>query len=94
LTVPSAPGATGVQSSAAKPAAPVAATKAPIGIAVTCSCGRSLRAPESLKGRAAKCPGCGSMIQIPPAESAEVDIFSIDPLMRSDPLFAGLPAVG
>lgn len=31
------------------------------------------------------------MIQIPPAESAEVDIFSIDPLMRSDPLFAALP---
>jgi hypothetical protein len=60
-------------------------------LAVTCTCGRSFRAPDSLRGRTAKCPACGGPIQIPPAQPAEVDLFSIDPLMAADP-FAAKPA--
>ncbi|MCI0362105.1 MAG: DUF1559 domain-containing protein [Planctomycetaceae bacterium] len=79
---------------AQKPRPPAAANKPATGIAVTCACGRTLRAPESLRGRSAKCPSCGGLVQVPPAPSAEIDIFGIDPLMSSDPLAgpAGFPA--
>src|SRR5262245_53700908 len=71
-----------------------AATPAPVpaesGLVVSCACGRSFRASQSLRGRTARCPACGGPISIPPAESAEVDLFGIDPLMNSDPLAAAM----
>ena len=40
-------------------------------IVVRCSCGKSLRAPDSLAGKAARCPACKSPLRIPADSSGE-----------------------
>ena len=39
-------------------------------IRVTCTCGKSLNAPDTLAGKKAKCPGCGRVLSIPGAGAA------------------------
>ena len=34
-------------------------------ISVTCSCGRRLKAPDTIAGRRARCPACGVMVTVP-----------------------------
>ena len=42
-------------------------------IKVTCSCGKTLTAPDAAAGKRAKCPGCGQVITIPaPVQEAEL----------------------
>lgn len=43
-------------------------------ISVNCECGKSLRAPDSLAGKKAKCPQCGAVVSLPAAVvNAELD---------------------
>jgi hypothetical protein len=56
-----------------------------------------LAAPESLRGKMAKCPGCGNLLSVPtattaapaPISTAEPDIFGIGSLAAHDPFAAG-----
>jgi predicted RNA-binding Zn-ribbon protein involved in translation (DUF1610 family) len=42
-------------------------------IQVTCSCGKTLTAPDAAAGKRAKCPGCGQVITVPaPIQEAEL----------------------
>ncbi len=42
-------------------------------IKVTCSCGKTLTAPDAAAGKRAKCPGCGQVITVPaPVQDAEL----------------------
>jgi hypothetical protein len=36
-------------------------------IEVSCSCGKSLKAPDAAAGKKGRCPGCGAVLAIPPA---------------------------
>jgi hypothetical protein len=39
-------------------------------IAVTCTCGKSMRAKDELAGKRVRCPGCGAAVTIPAVASA------------------------
>ena len=40
-------------------------------IAVQCSCGKTLQAPERLAGKTARCPACKTVVAIPLADDLE-----------------------
>src|SRR3954465_678146 len=42
-------------------------------IGVSCACGKRLSSKDELAGRRAKCPGCGTVLQIPLGEAAAFD---------------------
>ena len=57
-------------------------------ISVSCSCGKTLKAPASAAGKTAKCPACGTPLTIPapaPAGEPEVD-FDLVPKPPEDPV--------
>lgn len=82
------------------------AQPAAAGLVVSCACGQSYKAPESLRGQSLPCPACGRAIPIPaaaqPKAPAAVGQFGLDPLGSSDPLadplmsatLAGTPLAG
>ena len=41
-------------------------------IAIRCNCGRKLKAPESMRGKQAKCPACGQLVTIPASSDDDV----------------------
>jgi hypothetical protein len=58
-------------------------------VKVVCACGQALLAPETMRGRSARCPGCGNAVSIPPADLGGGDLLNVDPLMMGhDPLAA------
>jgi len=67
-------------------------------IRVSCSCGKSLRAPDSAAGKRLRCPGCGQMIALPesaPSAPLAATIVStsrpvVHRELRSAALYAGL----
>ncbi|MBI1336337.1 MAG: hypothetical protein GC164_05180 [Phycisphaera sp.] len=40
-------------------------------IPVTCTCGKTLRAPDTLAGKRARCPKCGRALDVPPLDTAD-----------------------
>jgi hypothetical protein len=65
-------------------------TSPPPGVQVSCTCGKSFLAPESMRGRSGRCPACGSAIAVPALPSAEFDLLSVDPLaLGGGPLAGG-----
>lgn len=58
-------------------------------IEISCPCGKRLRAKDELAGKKAKCPGCGTLLQIPlPALPAEEE-----PIILNDPIEDPLAAL-
>ena len=39
-------------------------------IVVTCNCGKSYHAPDTLQGKRVKCPACGGVVTVPMAAAA------------------------
>src|SRR5262245_21009809 len=74
------------------PTAPRQATSG--GVVVTCTCGQSYKAPESVRGQTLPCPACGTAVHIPapagpaPAASASPagSSLGLGPLGANDPL--------
>ncbi|GEM_PF-5849810 len=50
-------------------------------IAVSCPCGKRLKAPEALAGRRVRCPGCGNPLTVPAekTEAIQVDQAALPP---------------
>jgi predicted RNA-binding Zn-ribbon protein involved in translation (DUF1610 family) len=59
-------------------------------IEVICNqCGKSLKAPETMAGKRAKCPGCGNVLTVPEIEDEILDAEVIEP-ESLPPISAGL----
>ncbi|HUE74302.1 MAG TPA: DUF1559 domain-containing protein [Pirellulaceae bacterium] len=81
-SAPASPARQAVQASA-----PVKKQAGPAGLVVACACGKSYKAPESLRGQSLPCPACGRPIPIPAAVAQPaVGAFGLDPLASNDPL--------
>lgn len=56
-------------------------------IKVTCACGKVLKAPDHLAGKQARCPGCGSVLQVPP-DHGPIDV---KPIAQVAPIPTAVP---
>lgn len=52
-----------------------------------CPCGKNVQAPDSMAGKKAKCPACGSVVQVPSLEPKLDDLFDAH-LLQEDELAA------
>ena len=69
-------------------ATPARTPSAQTGVRVACACGQAFLAPESMRGKSARCSSCGGTLSIPAAEMGG-DLLSVDPLaMGHNPLSA------
>ena len=64
-------------------------------IEVSCGCGKRLRAKDELAGKRAKCPGCGTILQIPqpalPVEDEPIVVEDHDPYAAMEAAAAQTP---
>lgn len=79
----------------AKPSMHPSAKQPSMPIRLTCQCGKSLSAKDDMAGKRAKCPACGTRIEIPTSATANFDVFishSHDDKSTADAICATLEA--
>jgi hypothetical protein len=54
-------------------------------IEIKCQCGKVLKAPDSMAGKRAKCPACGTVLVVPAAEEEILEAEEIAPPVDDDP---------
>ena len=67
-------------------------------VVVTCNCGKSYHAPETLQGKRVKCPACGGVVTVPMAAASpspqRTNVAPAAPNAAHDPLGLGGLAAG
>jgi hypothetical protein len=53
-------------------------------ISLSCECGKKLAVKDELAGKKVKCPGCGSVLAVPAADSEAVTPAALPPLEEDD----------
>lgn len=56
-------------------------------IRINCQCGKALNVPETMAGKAVKCPGCGKPVKVPAAAGGAASAAPAQPSSRMDDLF-------